>query len=67
MTHADLIQYYGNATKAAAALGVSSPAVSVWRTRGIPIGRQALIQIQTRGRLRADRPETVPQSTPAQG
>ena len=60
MTHDDLIQYYGNATKAAAALGVSSPAVSVWRTRGIPIGRQALIQLQTRGRLRADRPETVP-------
>ena len=61
MTYDDLIDLYGNAATAARWLGVSRSCVSVWKKRGtIPVGRQALIQLQTKGRLRADRPETVP-------
>ena len=62
MTYADLREHYGTAAMAARKLGISRPLLSMWKKRGeIPVGRQALIQIQTRGRLRADRPETVPE------
>jgi len=57
----DLVVHFGSQTKAAAKLGVKKAVVSIWKTRGIPPGRQAMIQIQTRGRLRADRPEVAPQ------
>jgi DNA-binding transcriptional regulator YdaS (Cro superfamily) len=52
----DLVVHFGSQTKAAAKLGVKKAVVSIWKTRGIPAGRQAMIQIQTRGRLRADPP-----------
>ncbi len=62
MTYAELIEHYGTASEAARKLGVSRPLLSMWKKRGeIPVGRQALIQIQTRGRLRADNPATVPE------
>lgn len=61
MTPQDLIDHFGTATAASRKLGVSAPLLSMWKKRGfIPLGRQALIQIQTRGRLRCDRPELVP-------
>jgi DNA-binding transcriptional regulator YdaS (Cro superfamily) len=52
----DLVEFYGSQTKAADKLGVGKAVVSIWKVRGIPPGRQAMIQIQTRGRLRADSP-----------
>jgi hypothetical protein len=53
MTYKDVIAFYGNANRAAAALKVTRAAVSWWKYNGIPIGRQAMIQIKTRGRLKA--------------
>lgn len=35
-------------------LRVSKSTVSFWRAHGIPLPRQALIQLHTRGKLRAD-------------
>jgi len=61
MTPEDIIAHFGTASVAARKLGVTHAAISIWKRTGyIPIGRQALIQLQTSGRLRADRPETVP-------
>lgn len=62
VTYDELIAFYGTAANAAGKIGVSRPLLSMWKKRGeIPLGRQALIQIQTRGRLRADDQATVPQ------
>ncbi len=35
-------------------LRVSKSTISFWRAHGIPLPRQALIQILTKGKLRAD-------------
>jgi transposase len=51
----DLVAHYKSQSRAAQKLGLSRATVSIWRRRGIPLGQQALIQIATRGRLRADR------------
>jgi len=62
MTYDEIIAFYGTARRAASKLGVTPPALAMWKRRGcIPDGRQALIHIQTRGRLKADKPEMVPQ------
>ncbi len=62
MTYQQILDYYGTPAEAADKLGVSRPTLSAWKRRGfIPIGRQALIHMQTRGRLKCDRPELVPQ------
>ncbi len=60
MEYRHLIEHYGSAPEAARKLGVSRQLLFYWKEKGIPLGRQALIQIQSRGRLRADEPETVP-------
>jgi hypothetical protein len=54
MTHHDLVDHFGNASKAAKALGYSRQAVSQWKDRGIPFEAQYRIQMKTKGRLRAD-------------
>ena len=54
MTHQDLVGLFGNASKAAKALGYSRQAVSQWKERGIPFEAQYRIQMKTKGRLRAD-------------
>ena len=54
MTHQDLVGHFGNASKAAKALGYSRQAVSQWKDRGIPFEAQYRIQMRTKGRLRAD-------------
>ena len=54
MTYDDLVEKYGNASKAADKLGFSRQALSDWKKGGIPFESQYRIQIKTRGRLRAD-------------
>jgi DNA-binding transcriptional regulator YdaS (Cro superfamily) len=56
----DVVQFFGTASEAARRLGVTRAAVSIWQRRGIPPGRQALIQLQTRGKLRAEDQRLVP-------
>ncbi len=60
MDYHDVIKFYGSPPIAARKLGISRQLLHYWREKGIPIGRQALIQIQTRGRLRAEDQTTVP-------
>lgn len=54
MTYEDIIKHFKTNSAAADALNVTRSCLSVWKYRGIPLGRQALIQIQTRGRLKAE-------------
>jgi hypothetical protein len=56
MTHDDLVTHFGNASRAARALGFSRQAVSQWKSRGIPFESQYRIQMKTKGRLRASLP-----------
>jgi transposase-like protein len=60
MNYRELIEFYRTVPRAAKELGVSRQLLYYWQKNGIPAGRQALIHIKTRGRLRADQPETVP-------
>jgi DNA-binding transcriptional regulator YdaS (Cro superfamily) len=56
MTPQDVMTHYGTAGRAAEKLGVSVETVYQWSKRGyVPAGRQALIQIATRGRLRVSK------------
>lgn len=48
----DVIKYYGNATKAAKAIGISDASFSRWGEI-IPKGRACEIHLKTRGRLKA--------------
>ena len=55
MTFSDLIAKYGDSDlRIAQALGTSHQLVRHWRKKGISAQRQAWIQLQTKGRLRAD-------------
>lgn len=60
MNQKDVIRHFGSQVAAARKLGVTRAAVSIWGKRGIPAGRQILIQYQTRGKLRADPGVKVP-------
>jgi hypothetical protein len=56
MSPQDVIEHFGTLSNAARALEVQPSSVHEWKTKGeIEITRQALIEIVTRGRLRADR------------
>lgn len=57
MTHQDLVELYGNANKAAKALGYARQTVSQWKARGIPFEAQFRIQLKTKGRLKAAMPK----------
>ena len=63
MTLNDVKKYFGVTTNADVArkLGVTKVAVGNWES-GIPTERQAIIQIQTNGKLKAD---SVPKLDPA--
>jgi hypothetical protein len=51
----DLIEKFGDSDASIAkALGTSRQLVAHWRVKGIAPQRQAWIQVQTKGRLRAD-------------
>jgi len=57
MDYQQLIEFYGTAREAARKLQVTESAIAQWKIRGrIPEGSQAIIQIRSRGRLRADEP-----------
>ena len=54
MTTADVLEYFGSATKAAAELGITAQAVQAWGDTP-PKGRQFEIQVLTKGKLKADK------------
>jgi len=56
MTYADLQRKYGTDANIAKGVGVSRQLVGYWKRRGIPYSRQCVIQLATKGRLRADNP-----------
>lgn len=56
MTYFDLVTQYGNANRAAKALGFSRQALSRWKSSGIPFESQFRIQMKTKGRLKASLP-----------
>lgn len=55
VTYAELIKFYGSQGKAAKALRLSQPAVWEWQHATIPYDRQCQIEVNTRGKLKADR------------
>ena len=56
MTFADLQRKYGTDSNIARAFDVSRQLVFHWKKKGIPYGRQCMIQLATKGRLRAEEP-----------
>jgi hypothetical protein len=46
----------GSDLKLSQVLGMTAGNISHWRTNGIPIARQAMLQIQTKGKLKAEKP-----------
>lgn len=55
MTPEQVIEFYGSEQAAADALSCTRQNVNLWLNRGkIPIRTQALIQLITRGKLKAD-------------
>ena len=57
MTYQDLQTKYGSDANIAKAIGVSRQLVGYWKRRGIPFPRQCMIQLATKGRLRAGNPQ----------
>ncbi|NNG75636.1 hypothetical protein HLH10_04720 [Acinetobacter sp. ANC 4277] len=56
MTVDDLKTYYGVKSDSDLAQSISRTrgAISKWRSKGIPITTQAMLQIQTKGKVKAD-------------
>jgi hypothetical protein len=57
VTYQDLQTKYGTDANIAKAIGVSRQLVGYWKRKGIPYGRQCMIQLATKGRLRAGNPQ----------
>jgi len=57
MTYQDLAKQYGSDSNIARQFGVTRQLVGHWKRKGISYSRQCVIQIQTRGRLRAGNPQ----------
>lgn len=57
MTVDDIRAHFGakNDSDLALKLGVVRSAISQWRSGGVPLPRQARIQIMTKGKLKADK------------
>lgn len=54
MTLEETISHYGSIKKMADSLGVSRQTIYLWKTKGqIPFSRQAQIELQTKGKLKA--------------
>ena len=62
MTIDDAIKHYGTPGKLAAAINVNPAAISNWKRRGnvIPASTQYQLQVLTKGRLKADQPDSKP-------
>lgn len=56
MTYDELIAFYGTQKGAADAIGVTQPSVAEWKTGGIPLPRQAQYELDSDGKLVAERP-----------
>ena len=57
MTFCDVQNHFGGSYREIAQkLNVSISRLSDWKVNGIPVGRQAMIEIQTNGALKADLP-----------
>jgi hypothetical protein len=56
VTYEDLVETYGNANRAAKALGFARQTISQWKSRGIPFEAQYRIQLKTKGKLKARLP-----------
>jgi hypothetical protein len=56
MTYGEVIAHFGSQAQAARALGINQASVSVWRLRGVPLGRQYQLEIVTTGALKVDEP-----------
>lgn len=61
MTVDQIIKYYGGKTLAAVALGYTLQSLRDWRKakNGIPLRTQCMIEIETGGRLKAERKRTA--------
>jgi hypothetical protein len=55
MTYNQLIKHFGTVRKAAAFLDVSTQCIYKWGNSGIPYESQAVIQVETGGKLKADK------------
>lgn len=57
MSPQEAIEYFGTQNALAAALGVTQPTISGWKTTGqIPVPRQFQLEVVTEGKLKAERP-----------
>lgn len=54
-----IIKHFGTKSHAADTLGVTLQTLRDWRKKGIPPRTQAWIQLQTNGKLKANRTERV--------
>ena len=51
----ETIKYYGSIKNLADAIGVSRQTIYLWKDKGaIPYARQAQIELETRGKLKAE-------------
>lgn len=55
MTKQQAVKHYGSNAQVAKALGISRQAVDQWEV--IPLGQQFRIELDTEGKLKADRPK----------
>lgn len=63
MDYQELIDFYGGScTKAAQALGLPKQTVNKWKDRDIPFEQQFIIQMKTKGRLKAAMPAALRKS-----
>jgi hypothetical protein len=57
MNYDDIIRHYGSAAKAARKLPYGPTAIANWKARkAVPIPTQHVIQVLSRGKLRAEAP-----------
>lgn len=61
----NLVDYYGNQARAAAAIEVSRAALSKWKESGIPIEWQIRWELESKGALRADLPQQIRDGWPS--
>lgn len=59
MSYDELIAHYGTQAAAARAIGVKPPSVDEWKEKGIPLPRQAQYELESNGKLIAERPVTA--------
>ena len=59
MNYDQIIEHYGSAEKAGAALGLTRQGVFRWKSCPIPLEKQVEIEVDTQGALRAELPEFI--------